>query len=112
MKVPIIVELSGEDMDALVQRVQRGTMQEFDIKIIKAMAETIKFLNSALQDKNISIKRLKNIIFGAKTEKTQAAVNSLQDKKKNGMKGTESGREETEPRHIAGLNGYEGNMAR
>ncbi len=91
MKAPIIVELSGEDMDALVQRVQRGTMQEFDIKIIKAMAETIKFLNSALQDKNISIKRLKNIIFGAKTEKTEAVVNSLQDKKKNGMKGTESG---------------------
>jgi hypothetical protein len=35
------------------------------------MAETIKLLSSAIDEKNMSIKRLRRILFGAQTEKTE-----------------------------------------
>ncbi len=74
MKAPKIVELSVEEPDALVKRVQRGESRKHDITIIEAMAEMIKFINSVPQEKNISIKRLQHIIFAAKTEKMETVV--------------------------------------
>ena len=35
------------------------------------MAETIKFLSSAVDEKSMSIERLRRILFGARTEKTK-----------------------------------------
>lgn len=74
MKAPKTIELSYEEFDALVKRVEMGMLKDGDIEIIKGMIETIKFLSGALQEKNISIKRLRSIIFGAKTEKTKVVV--------------------------------------
>ena len=64
MKAPKIVELSVEELDALVDRVNRGEVQQGDGEIIEAMAEKIKFINSVLLEKSISIKRLRRIING------------------------------------------------
>jgi len=74
VKAPKTIELSYEEFDALLKRVEMGALRDGDIEIIKGMIETIKFLSAALQEKNISIKRLRSIIFGAKTEKTKVVV--------------------------------------
>ena len=83
MKAPRPIELSLEELEAVVRRAELGKLRDGDAQIIKAMMETIKFLSAALQEKNISLKRLRNIIFGPKTEKTEAVVKKPQGVESN-----------------------------
>jgi transposase len=71
MKVPERIDMKPEELDALVARVKSGSLQEGDAQIIETMAETIKFLSSAVDEKSMSIERLRRILFGARTEKTK-----------------------------------------
>ena len=71
MKMPERIDMRAEELDALVERVKSGSLEEGDSQIVESMAETIKVLSSAMDDKNMSIKRLRRIIFGAQTEKTE-----------------------------------------
>ncbi|MQY76000.1 MAG: IS66 family transposase [Spirochaeta sp.] len=71
MKVPKRIDVKKEEMKALLKRVESKELEEGDYKIIKAMAETISFLSFALEEKKISIRRLLNMLFGVKTEKTK-----------------------------------------
>lgn len=64
------IDMRPEELDALVERVKIGSLQEGDSQIVATMVETLKFLSSAMDEKNMSIKRLRRILFGAKTEKT------------------------------------------
>jgi transposase len=71
MKVPERIDMKAEELDALVARVKSGALREGDSQIIETMAETIKFLSSAVDQKSMSIERLRRILFGAKTERTK-----------------------------------------
>ena len=71
MKEPQRIELSQEERESLLQRLENRELQDSDYQLIAAMVETIDFLSRALEQKNISIKRLRRMIFGAKTEKTK-----------------------------------------
>jgi transposase len=70
MSPPRRIDLTPEQLDALLKRVEAGTLQDGDYEIIKGMAETLSFLSQALDNKNTSIKRLLKLIFGDSTEKT------------------------------------------
>jgi len=69
MKKPEQIKLNLDEIDALLKRVEAGHLQDGDYEIIKSLAETIVFLNQALENKKVSIKRLLKMIFGSKTEK-------------------------------------------
>jgi len=71
MRMPQRIVMRPEELDALVARVKSGSLQEGDPEIVETMAETLKFLSSAIDEKNMSIKRLRRILFGARTEKTE-----------------------------------------
>ena len=71
MKVPERIDMKPEELDALVARVKSGSLQEGDSQTIETMAETIKFLSTAVDEKNMSIGRLRRLLFGARTEKTK-----------------------------------------
>jgi hypothetical protein len=79
MTKPKRIDLSQQELDALIGRVETGTLLESDREIIKAMADTISLLSHAVDEKSASIKRLLKMIFGSSTEKT-AAVLKNQDK--------------------------------
>ncbi len=64
------IDLSQKELDALIQRVEEGTLSDKDREIIKAMAETISILSQAVDNKAASIRRLLKMIFGSGTEKT------------------------------------------
>lgn len=74
MKSPGRIDLTREDVDALLMRAKNGTLSESDYEIIKAMADTIICLSQAVKDKGDSIKRLLKTIFGASTEKTKKVL--------------------------------------
>ena len=65
---PKRIDLKPADVEALLERVEKGTLQEGDYEIIKAMVETIGLLSQSLDDKATAIKRLLRMIFGATTE--------------------------------------------
>ena len=68
MKRPKQLDLKAEDLEALLQRVEKGSLQEGDYDIIRALVEAIALLSQSLDDKATAIKRLLRMIFGAKTE--------------------------------------------
>ncbi len=74
MNPPKRIDLSPEQLDALLKRVEAGTLQDGDYEIIKGMAETLAFLSQALDNKNTSIRRLLRLIFGERTEKTATVL--------------------------------------
>ena len=88
MKAPKWIDLSPEQMDALVERVAAGTLIEGDFEIIKAMAETIHVLSQSVDEKAASIKRLLRMLFGSPTEKAKNVLKNV-DKEESGSEASE-----------------------
>ncbi|MFW6152031.1 MAG: IS66 family transposase [Verrucomicrobiota bacterium] len=70
------MKMSAKELDELIGRLESGAMVEGDLDAIKAMAETIKLLSSAVQEKTMSIKRLLRMLFGAPTETSKNVLNT------------------------------------
>ena len=51
MKRPKQLDLKAEDLEALLQRVEKGSLQEGDYDIIRALVEAIALLSQSLDDK-------------------------------------------------------------
>jgi len=47
MSPPKRIDLTPEQLDALLKRVETGTLQDGDYEIIKGMADTLSFLSQA-----------------------------------------------------------------
>ena len=74
MKPPERIDLNLEQVDALLKRVESGSLQPGDYEIIKAMVETIQLLSQAVDEKAASIRRLLRMLFGDRTEKLQKVL--------------------------------------
>ncbi|MFH0780617.1 MAG: IS66 family transposase [Pseudomonadota bacterium] len=73
------IEISGEEAEALLERV-KSSLTEEDYQIIKGLVDTHLLLGQAVTEKKSSISRLLKMIFGDKTEKTRNIRKDLQDK--------------------------------
>ncbi len=71
---PPPIELSAEQLDALIDRIKSRSLQEKDYETLAAMGETIHVLSHSVDEKAASIKRLLKMIFGPSTEKTVTVV--------------------------------------
>ena len=71
---PAPIELSPQDLEAIIERAKERRLVDTDYPKIEAMGETIAHLSQAVNDKSTSIKRLLKIIFGDSTEKTDKVV--------------------------------------
>jgi transposase len=80
MKAHKRIDLNLDQVDALLKRVESGSLKDSDYEIIKAMAETIHLLSQAVDEKATSIRRLLRMLFGASTEKLE---NVIKNKDKN-----------------------------
>jgi hypothetical protein len=87
------IDISPEELEALVGRAEGGELEPGDVQIIQAMAETISRLTAALDEKNMSIKRLRRILFGSKSEKTKTVLKDFE----SNQKGDEKTKDEEEP---------------
>lgn len=79
MKTPKRIDLSLDRVDALLKRVETGSLQPEDYRIIKAMAETVYLLSQAVDEKATSIRRLVRMLFGDRTEKLKKVIKSRPD---------------------------------
>ena len=63
-------DLDLGDLEAIIGRTESGPLSAEDREKLKAAVETLAFLTQELESKVTSIKRLRNLLFGASTEKT------------------------------------------
>ena len=82
---PKIIDLTPEDIQALLDRV-KYTVSKEDYEKIKAMAETIETLSNVVDQKATSIKRLINLLFGQKSEKKENVLDDSDDDQGDGAK--------------------------
>jgi len=96
MRMPDRIELTTEELDALLKRVKAGCLEDRDYEIIKAMAETVSYLSRLSDEKAVTIKRLLKMLFGDQSEKAEKVLNKpgrdLDKKKKDNKKPKGHGR--------------------
>lgn len=81
MTKPKRIELSPQEMESLLRRVETA-VEEKDYEVIKGMADMIAYLSWAVEEKDISAKRLLRMLFGGSTEKTKKVLEALEQAKK------------------------------
>ncbi len=76
---PTIVELDMDKLEEILQRLDAKELDADDYETIKAVIGAYVRLFNAVGDKNTTIRRLRQMLFGAKTEKTSAVIGGLKD---------------------------------
>lgn len=71
---PKIVELSMDEWEAMLQRAQAEPLNEAECERLKALGESYIYLLKLLEDKRITMDRLRKLLFGATTEKTSNVI--------------------------------------
>ena len=74
MKEPKRIDLSESEANALLERLAKGQLDPGDHEMLGAMVKSWLWLSGVVQDAKISIRELKKLIFGAKTEKTRKVL--------------------------------------
>jgi transposase len=70
---PEIIELDGTRLDEVLGRVEQA-LDAPDAALIRAVFRSYVYVTDLVEDKNTSIRRLRQLFFGARTEKTAAVV--------------------------------------
>jgi transposase len=77
-KKPETIEVDFSQLDELLRRAE-GKLDEQDYDLIRAVFESYAYVTDLVEDKNTSIRRLRQLLFGARTEKTDAVVGHSED---------------------------------
>jgi len=73
-KQPEIVEMDAGQLEALLHRAEAEVLEKQDYQTIRIVFESYFQLTSLVGDKNTTIARLRKLLFGARTEKTEAVI--------------------------------------
>ncbi|MBA3417018.1 MAG: transposase, partial [Chloroflexia bacterium] len=73
MKAPELVEVDSAHLEEVLSRVEQS-LDEKDAALIRAVFQSYAYVAELVEDKNTSIRRLRQLFFGARTEKTDAVV--------------------------------------
>jgi transposase len=70
---PEIVEVKDAQLEEVLRRVEQA-LSEKDAQLIRAVFQSYAYVTDLVEDKNTSIRRLRELFFGKRTEKTKAVV--------------------------------------
>jgi transposase len=70
---PGLVEVDSTQLEEVLRRVEQS-LDEKDSALVRAVFESYAYVADLVEDKNTSIRRLRQLFFGASTEKTDAVV--------------------------------------
>src|SRR4051794_32229273 len=68
-----LVEVDSDRLEEVLRRAERS-LDEKDAALIRAVFESYAYVTELVEDKNTSIRRLRQLFFGKRTEKTSAVV--------------------------------------
>ena len=72
-KPPEMVEVDSTRLEEVLRRVEQS-LDEEDAALVRAVFQSYAYVSDLVEDKNTSIRRLRQLFFGARTEKTDAVV--------------------------------------
>mgnify|MGYP001044459834 CR=1 FL=1 len=78
MKEDRVPEVSQEEVRALLERA-RELLRPEDVEVLERLAQTLSLLCRLLEDKKLSIRRLREMLFGPSTEKTDRVLGISDD---------------------------------
>jgi len=76
---PTIVELDMDKLEEILRRLEAKQLDADDYETIKAVIGAYVHLFQLVGDKETTIRRLRQMLFGAKTEKTSAVIANLEN---------------------------------
>ncbi len=76
---PEIVEVASTQVEEVLRRVEQA-LDEKDTQLIRAVFASYVYVAGLVEDKTTSIRRLRQLFFGARTEKTEAVVGRKTEK--------------------------------
>ncbi len=79
-KQPTIIELDMDDLKDLLERAE-AALDEKDYQTIKAVVDSYAYIAELVGAKDITITRLRKMLFGASTEKIEAVIGGELDSK-------------------------------
>src|SRR6186713_1994706 len=68
-----LVDVDSGRLEEVLRRVERS-LDEKDAELIRAVFESYAYVTELVEDKYTSIRRLRQLLFGARTEKTEAVA--------------------------------------
>ena len=74
IQAPPTVDVSIEDVHKILERARERSLTEAETELLRGMAESYAFLLGELGSKDATLRRLRKLIFGPKTEKTKDVV--------------------------------------
>lgn len=78
-KDPTIIELGMDELEEILRRAEARQFSDSDYETAKALFQSYVHLVELLKGKNISIRRLRKMLFGASTEKTASLMSGATD---------------------------------
>jgi transposase len=73
--------LTSKEMDQILERAANAPLAPEDCQKLRALFETYAFITQLLENSKTTLKRLRQIIFGAKTEKTKDVLKNANGEK-------------------------------
>src|SRR5438270_1505415 len=70
---PEIIEVNPTQLEEVLRRAEQALNAQ-DAALIRAVFQSYVYVTDLVEDKNTSIRRLRQLFFGARTEKTDAVV--------------------------------------
>lgn len=83
-QAPKRIDLTHEQMEELLKRVEERRLEEGDWELVKWIAQTIIFMSQVLDEKSMSIGRLLKMVFGSSTESKKNVLGKAEGEEKNG----------------------------
>jgi transposase len=71
------IDLDMKELETILDRAREGTLDEEGYEKLKAALETLGYLTDLIGDKDTTIRRLRNIVFGSSTEKSSSVLGKL-----------------------------------
>src|SRR6516164_2300847 len=68
-----LVEVDGDRLKQVLRRAEQS-LDEKDAALVRAVFESYAYVTELVEDKNTTIRRLRQLFFGSRTEKTDAVV--------------------------------------
>jgi transposase len=78
-KTPEILDLDADRVEELLRRAEDQAFDATDYQTIRVLVESYAYLTSMLGDKNTTITRLRKLLFGTSSEKTEKVVGDQKD---------------------------------
>src|SRR5215831_9319068 len=68
-----LVDVDSDRLEEVLRRAEQA-LDEKDAALVRAVFESYAYVTELVEDKNTSIRRLRQLLFGSRTEKTEAVV--------------------------------------